>query len=97
MREYRCPKCGSDCHVHSYISVLLSFERADLAIISAVAVVVFGAVQHFSSTSIVIFAAAASLPILIAVRRKLFCDRCEIDFVSDLKSHPQIPSNPSRK
>lgn len=88
-REDCCPKCGSEGFVQHYISVLLSFERADLAVVACVVVFLNGVGLGFSLGTILLFAALAVLPVLVQVRRKQFCERCEIDFISELKKQPR--------
>ncbi len=88
-KDDSCPKCGSEGYVESYISVLLSFERADLAITACLVVFICGIAQQFSLDLILVFAAMAVAPVFVHIRRKKFCERCEIDFISELKKQPR--------
>lgn len=95
--EKTCPKCGSGAFLAGYISFLLSFENADLAALAAVLVLAAGGLQGLSLGFVALCALAAALPILISVRRKELCTRCQIEFIEERAPNVSRPDSLLRK
>lgn len=92
-----CPKCGSAAFLAGYISFLLSFETADLAAVAAALVLGVGGLQGLSLGFVALCAVLAALPLLITVRRKEFCTRCQIEFIEENTSKVSSPDSIARK
>ncbi|MBN8549521.1 MAG: hypothetical protein J0M12_09420 [Deltaproteobacteria bacterium] len=81
MCDNSCPKCGSQSNVTSFVSLILSFENWDIALILAAVVFIAGTLQSISSAVILFFVVLAALPVLMAIKRKEFCESCNIEFI----------------
>lgn len=93
MCEKACPKCGSEAHVTSFVSLIFSFELWDFALVIATVVWVVGMYQTISNGAILFFALLAALPVLTVVQRKEFCEFCQIEFISKpFRASATLPS-----
>ena len=82
MCEKSCPKCGSVAHVTSYVSLILSFESWDIALILASIVGIVGLLESLSTAAIIWFSLLAILPAIAVIQRKEFCELCHIEFIA---------------
>lgn len=93
MCEKSCPKCGSEAHVASYISLIFSFELLDIALILAAIVWTVGMFESLPGGAVLLFCVLAAAPVLMVIQRKEFCESCEIEFIArPFRAVTQLPS-----